>query len=68
MKLIVDERWDEEVPYADSTTWYKCTHCENLHVQCYDEDMNMIFRLNFSREMLEDMLEVIKGRDSVRIN
>ena len=51
-------------PKADSTRYYKCDGCENLHVMLTDEDENTIATAVMSRDMLLHMLEVVDGEPS----
>jgi hypothetical protein len=46
---------------ADHCTWYKCEHCEHLHVVLLDVDNEPIATTVFSQIMLTHMLAVVNG-------
>lgn len=48
-----------DAPKAENCRWYKCEHCEHLHVILIDEDDRPIATSVLSREMLEHMLQAI---------
>lgn len=50
-----------DAPKADSTHYYKCDHCEHLHMILVDEIGRTYVTAIISRDMLIHMLEVIDG-------
>lgn len=51
----------EGVPGAHRTYWFKCEHCDNLHVVLEDEEGVKIASMILDVDMLGDMTDVIHG-------
>ena len=55
---------EDAVEDADHCRWYKCDHCEHLHVVLLDVDNEPIATAVFSQMMLTHMLAVLTGEIS----
>lgn len=51
----------DDAPRANSTQWYKCESCENLHIILLDENNESIATAVFDEDMLNRMLSTVKG-------
>lgn len=54
-----------DAPKADTTSYYKCAHCEHLHVMLKDEDDNTLATAVMSYDMLRHMIEVVNGEPTM---
>jgi hypothetical protein len=50
-----------DVPAAESTQWYKCSHCDNLHVILLDMAGVPIATMTCDLRMLAQMIKVAEG-------
>lgn len=57
----MDPETIESAPGAHSCEWYRCDHCDDLHLIAYDHADQVIATAVLSRDMLRDMLAVAYG-------
>lgn len=52
------------LPQSDSMQWFKCDHCDNLHLILFDEDDKPFAAVVINEEQLEDMLETVRKKQN----
>ena len=55
------ENIPDHIPAADSTQWYKCSHCDNLHVVLLDKAGVPIATMTCDLSTLARMTQVAEG-------
>jgi len=55
-------------PHSHDCAWFKCDHCEHLHVILRDEAGEPIATAVVDREMLLDMLKTIDGLPTMEVS
>lgn len=61
-----DEDSPIPLPQSDSMHWFKCDHCEHLHLILFDEDNHPFATAVISEEQLQNMLETVREENHER--